>query len=48
VSVGSKSRDDLAGAVEPIIFVIDYDVAMRTTLSSLARQAGTSSQSPLM
>ena len=37
---GSKSRDDLAGAAEPIVFVIDDDVAMRITLSSLFRSMG--------
>jgi FixJ family two-component response regulator len=40
VTAGSKSRDDLAGAGEPIVFVIDDDVAMRTTLSSLLRSMG--------
>jgi FixJ family two-component response regulator len=35
-----KSRDDLASAAEPIVFVIDDDVAMRTTLSSLFRSMG--------
>ena len=37
---GSKSRDDLASAAEPIVFVIDDDVAMRVTLSSLFRSMG--------
>ena len=37
---GSKSPDDLASAAEPIVFVIDDDVAMRTTLSSLFRSMG--------
>ena len=37
---GSKSRDDLASAAEPIVFVIDDDVAMRMTLSSLFRSMG--------
>jgi FixJ family two-component response regulator len=40
VTAGSKSRDDLAGAAEPIVFVIDDDLAMRTTLSSLFRSMG--------
>jgi FixJ family two-component response regulator len=35
-----KSRDDLASAAERIVFVIDDDVAMRTTLSSLFRSVG--------
>ena len=35
-----KSRDDLASAAEPIVFVIDDDVAVRTTLSSLFRSVG--------
>jgi FixJ family two-component response regulator len=40
VTGGSKSRDDLASAAEPIVFVIDDDVAMRMTLSSLFRSMG--------
>jgi FixJ family two-component response regulator len=40
VTAGSKSRDDLASAAEPIVFVIDDDLAMRTTLSSLFRSVG--------
>jgi FixJ family two-component response regulator len=40
VTAGSKSRDDFASAAEPIVFVIDDDVAMRTTLSSLLRSMG--------
>ena len=37
---GSKSRDDPASAAERIVFVIDDDVAMRATLSSLFRSVG--------
>jgi FixJ family two-component response regulator len=40
VTGGSKSRDDLASAAERIVFVIDDDVAMRATLSSLFRSIG--------
>jgi FixJ family two-component response regulator len=40
VTAGSKSRDDPASAAEPIVFVIDDDLAMRTTLSSLFRSMG--------
>jgi FixJ family two-component response regulator len=40
VTAGSKSRDDLANAAEPIVFVIDDDVAIRVTLSSLFRSMG--------
>jgi FixJ family two-component response regulator len=40
VTAGPKSRDDLATAAEPIVFVIDDDLAMRTTLSSLFRSMG--------
>ena len=40
MTAGSKSRDDLASAAEPIVFVIDDDLAMRTTLSSLFRSMG--------
>jgi FixJ family two-component response regulator len=40
VTGGSKSPDDLASAAEPIVFVIDDDVAVRTTLSSLFRSVG--------
>jgi FixJ family two-component response regulator len=40
VTAGSKSRDDLASAAEPIVFVIDDDVAIRMTLSSLFRSMG--------
>jgi FixJ family two-component response regulator len=40
VTGGSKSRDDLASAAEPIVFVVDDDLAMRTTLSSLFRSMG--------
>jgi FixJ family two-component response regulator len=35
-----KSEDDLASAAERIVFVIDDDVAMRATLSSLFRSVG--------
>ncbi len=35
-----KSQDDLASATERIVFVIDDDVAMRATLSSLFRSIG--------
>ena len=35
-----KSPDDLASAAERIVFVIDDDVAMRATLSSLFRSMG--------
>jgi FixJ family two-component response regulator len=38
--IAGLSRDDLASAAEPIVFVIDDDVAMRTTLSSLLRSVG--------
>ena len=37
---GSKSRDDPASAAERIVFVIDDDVAVRATLSSLFRSVG--------
>ena len=37
---GSKSRDDPASAPERIVFVIDDDVAVRATLSSLFRSVG--------
>jgi FixJ family two-component response regulator len=40
VTGGSKSRDDPAIAAEPIVFVIDDDVGMRATLSSLFRSMG--------
>jgi FixJ family two-component response regulator len=40
VVTGSKSRDDPASAAERIVFVIDDDVAVRTTLSSLVRSIG--------
>jgi FixJ family two-component response regulator len=40
VTGGSKPRDDLASAAERIVFVIDDDVAMRATLSSLFRSIG--------
>jgi FixJ family two-component response regulator len=40
VTADSKSRDDLASAAEPIVFVVDDDLAMRTTLSSLFRSMG--------
>jgi FixJ family two-component response regulator len=40
VTGGSKSPGDLATAAEPIVFVIDDDVAVRTTLSSLFRSVG--------
>jgi FixJ family two-component response regulator len=40
VTGGSKSPGDLASAAEPIVFVIDDDVAVRTTLSSLFRSVG--------
>jgi len=35
-----KSSHELASAKEPIVFVIDDDVAVRTTLSSLFRSVG--------
>jgi hypothetical protein len=35
-----KPEDDLASAAERIVFVIDDDVAMRATLSSLFRSMG--------
>jgi FixJ family two-component response regulator len=35
-----KSPDDLASAAERIVFVVDDDVAMRATLSSLFRSVG--------
>ncbi len=37
---GSKSRDDPASAAERIVIVIDDDVAVRATLSSLFRSVG--------
>ena len=37
---GSKSRGDPASAAERIVFVIDDDVAVRATLSSLFRSVG--------
>jgi FixJ family two-component response regulator len=40
VTGGSKSPGDLASAAEPIVFVIDDDVAVRTTLGSLFRSVG--------
>jgi FixJ family two-component response regulator len=40
VTGGSKSSGDLASAAEPIVFVIDDDVAVRATLSSLFRSVG--------
>jgi FixJ family two-component response regulator len=40
VTGDSKSRDNPASAAQPIVFVIDDDVAMRTTLSSLLRSMG--------
>jgi FixJ family two-component response regulator len=40
VTGGSKSRDDPASAAERIVFVIDDDVAVRATLSSLFRSVG--------
>jgi FixJ family two-component response regulator len=40
VTRGSKSSGDLASAAEPIVFVIDDDVAVRATLSSLFRSVG--------
>jgi FixJ family two-component response regulator len=40
VTVRSKSEGDLASAAERIVFVIDDDVAMRATLSSLFRSMG--------
>jgi FixJ family two-component response regulator len=40
VTGGSKSRDDPASAPERIVFVIDDDVAVRATLSSLFRSVG--------
>jgi FixJ family two-component response regulator len=40
VTGGLKSRDNPTSAVEPIVFVIDDDEAMRMTLSSLFRSMG--------
>jgi FixJ family two-component response regulator len=40
VTGGSKSRDDPASAAERIVIVIDDDVAVRATLSSLFRSVG--------
>jgi len=40
VTGGSKSRGDPASAAERIVFVIDDDVAVRATLSSLFRSVG--------
>jgi FixJ family two-component response regulator len=40
VTGGSRSSGDLASAAEPMVFVIDDDVAVRTTLSSLFRSVG--------
>jgi FixJ family two-component response regulator len=40
VTGGSKSQPDLATAAERVVFVIDDDVAMRETLSSLFRSVG--------
>src|SRR6266851_772579 len=40
VTGGSKPSDDPASAAERIVFVIDDDVAVRTTLSSLFRSVG--------
>jgi FixJ family two-component response regulator len=40
VTGGSKSPGNLASTAEPIVFVIDDDVAVRTTLSSLFRSVG--------
>jgi FixJ family two-component response regulator len=40
VTENSKSRHDLATAAERIVFVIDDDVGMRETLSSLFRSVG--------
>jgi FixJ family two-component response regulator len=40
VTRGSKSSGNLASAAESIVFVIDDDVAVRTTLSSLFRSMG--------
>jgi FixJ family two-component response regulator len=40
VTGGSKSRDDPASAPERVVFVIDDDVAVRATLSSLFRSVG--------
>jgi len=40
VTVRSKSEGDLASAAERMVFVIDDDVAMRATLSSLFRSVG--------
>jgi FixJ family two-component response regulator len=40
VTGGSKSQRDLATATQRIVFVIDDDVAMRETLSSLFRSVG--------
>jgi FixJ family two-component response regulator len=40
VTEGSKLPGNLASAAEPIVFVIDDDVAVRTTLSSLFRSVG--------
>jgi FixJ family two-component response regulator len=40
VTGGSKTQRDLATTVERIVFVIDDDLAMRETLSSLFRSVG--------
>jgi FixJ family two-component response regulator len=40
VTGGSKSRDDPVSAAERIVIVIDDDLAMRATLSSLFRSIG--------
>jgi FixJ family two-component response regulator len=40
VTEGPKSSHEPASAKEPIVFVIDDDVAMRATLSSLFRSVG--------
>jgi FixJ family two-component response regulator len=40
VTGGSKSRGDPASAAERIVIVIDDDLAMRATLSSLFRSVG--------
>jgi FixJ family two-component response regulator len=40
VTIGSKSQRDPAPAVERIVFVVDDDLGMRETLSSLFRSVG--------
>ena len=40
MTVSSKSQRDLATTSERVVFIIDDDVAMRETLSSLVRSVG--------